>query len=231
MKKIFQKRILNICLLTFFIGIHSSFSQTVFHVKTNQVTTTIKSTMWGLFFEDINLGADGGLYAELIKNRSFEFDVPLMGWKEIKSDKAKGTVLVNNIGDVNESNRRYIHMESFSDQGYGWSNEGFRGMGIKKDETYNFSVMARQSTGSLAGLKVELADEKGNVVSSAKIYPKGNEWKTYKVSFKSNQEIYKAHLNIYVEGKGEMDLDMISLFPLHTWKERPNGLRADMVQL
>lgn len=217
--------------LLLFLNLSSTYAQTVFQVKTNEIKTQIPSTLWGIFFEDINLGADGGLYAELVKNRSFEFDQPLMGWKEVKDHGATGSLLVNNESAINNSNTRFIHIESSSDQGYGLANEGFRGMGIKKGETYNFSVMARQTGGSQAGLVIILMNEAGDQLGAAKVQPNSTEWKTYKVSFKANETDLKAHLNVLMNGKGAMDLDMISLFPEHTWKNRPNGLRADMVQL
>ncbi len=65
-------------------------------VEVNKPGATIRPTMWGIFFEDINLAADGGLYAELIKNRSFEFNSPLMGWSEHTTSPGDGTILVIN---------------------------------------------------------------------------------------------------------------------------------------
>jgi alpha-N-arabinofuranosidase len=102
----------------------------MFVIKANEVKAQVSPTMWGLFFEDINLGADGGLYAELVLNRSFELDIPMMGWKEKKDDKVEGSYLILNRGNVNPTNRRYIKLES-STGNYGISNSGFRGMGIK----------------------------------------------------------------------------------------------------
>lgn len=204
--------------------------QKMFVVKTNEVKAQVSPTMWGLFFEDINLGADGGLYAELVENRSFEFDVPMMGWKEKKVDKADGSYLILNRGRLNPANRRYIKLES-STGNYGLSNNGFRGMGIKKDMQYDFSILARQHDGSSSGLRIELIGEQGNVIASAKLQPDSKEWKRYTVSFVAKEGAPKAGLNVLLDAKGGMDLDMISLFPKDTWKERKNGLRSDMVQL
>jgi alpha-N-arabinofuranosidase len=199
-----------------------------FIVKTNEVKATVAPTMWGLFFEDINLGADGGLYAELVLNRSFELDIPMMGWKEKKDDKVDGSYLILNRGNVNPANRRYVKLES-STGNYGLSNNGYRGMGIKKDMQYDFSVLARQHEGSTAGLRIELIGEKGMVLGSAKVQPLSKEWKRYTVSFIAKETVDKARLDVLLDEKGSMDLDMISLFPKDTWKERKNGLRSDMV--
>ncbi len=203
----------------------------VFTVKAGQVKASIQPTMWGIFFEDINLGADGGLYAELVKNRSFEFDVPMTGWKEEKKGDAAGGYLINNNGSAGAANRRYIRLESKSEEGYGLSNEGFRGMGIKKDMGYDLSVWARQTDDSKVSLTAELLGPAGEKLGSANLIPSGTEWKKYSVSFNASATEPKAHLCIWLNGKGSIDLDMVSLFPKDTWKKRPGGLRSDMVQL
>lgn len=201
-------------------------------VKTDQPIAEIQPTMWGLFFEDINMGADGGIYAELIKNRSFEFDTPMMGWKELKKDGAEGSVLIHNAELISPANRRYVRIKRNNDKGvYGLSNEGFRGMGIKESNQYDFSVLARQHEGSNLTLKMAIVDGKGEAIGSATLAPKGQEWKKYTVSFTASATEPKASFNLEVEGQGAIDLDMISLFPKDTWKGRPGGLRADMIQL
>lgn len=206
-------------------------NKAVFTVNASRVQATVQPTMWGVFFEDINMGADGGLYAELVKNRSFEFDVPMMGWKEVKKEGGQGSFLINNTGNSSSANRHYVRLESKSGTGYGLSNEGFRGMGIKKDNGYDFSVWARQVNGSNVSLTVELTGTDGIKLGSAAVTPHGAEWKKYSVSFKALATEPKAHLDLFVNGKGIIDLDMVSLFPQDTWKKRPGGLRADMVQL
>ncbi len=204
--------------------------QKMFVIKANEVKAKVSPTMWGLFFEDINYGADGGLYAELVLNRSFELDVPMMGWKEKKDGKVEGSYLMLNRGNVNPANRRYIKLES-STGNYGISNVGFRGMGIKKDRQYNFSILARQHEGSSTGIRVELVGDQGVIVGSGMIQPDSKEWKRYTVSFIAKDQVEKARLDVLLDGEGAVDLDMISLFPKDTFKERKNGLRSDMVQM
>jgi alpha-N-arabinofuranosidase len=96
---------------------------------------------------------------------------------------------------------------------------------------YHFSVMARQSTGSSLKMRIELLDSGSKVIGKTNLSPDVNVWKKYTVNFTSSATDSKAKLNIWFEGKGSMDLDMISLFPDDTWKNRPGGLRADLVQL
>jgi alpha-N-arabinofuranosidase len=203
-------------------------------VQASRKIAPIQPTMWGVFFEDINLGADGGIYAELVKNRSFEFSKPLMGWK-VKGEQVKeGSVQVLNRKEANATNPRYLQVtaENAVKGKMGISNEGFRGMGIKKDLRYDFSVWYRQAQKTIT-LYLELVDENGAVIGSGTVIPEAsnNEWKQVNLSFIANSASPKASFNIWFEGTGKIDLDMISLFPSDTWKGRKGGLRADMVQM
>ncbi len=201
-------------------------------VTADKPTAAIQPTMWGIFFEDINLAADGGLYAELVKNRSFEFFNPLMGWTIQQASPATGTVLVTNRLETDSANPRYIRVTRNSATGkFGLTNEGFRGMGIKQNEQYNFTVWAKSESGNIS-LHVQLVDSTGKSLGESQtINISGNNWQQYKTNFTAKATELKAKLNVWFEGQGVADLDMVSLFPQHTWKERPNGLRADLVQL
>ena len=207
-------------------------AQTVLTINTEQPIADVQPTMWGVFFEDINYGADGGLYAELVKNRSFEFFQPLMGWSQPNykkySMKNPGEVSILRRGDQSV-NPRFARVNVLEDKGYGLSNEGFFGMGIKENLTYTFSILACQQEGS-TNLRVELVDGKGKPLGEARVVPSGKEWKKYTVTFKANATEPKAKLNLWFEGKGIVDIDMVSLFPSDTWKQRPGGLRNDLVQ-
>lgn len=203
-------------------------------VKADKPTAIIQPTMWGVFFEDINLGADGGIYAELIKNRSFEFNMPLMGWTVKRKKFVEGDLVVQNRGLQNPANPRYIAV-SLHDAKKGdleLTNEGFRGMGIKRDLRYYFSVLYRQQTAAVK-LHIELFDAGGNVLGDTILAPaeSDNQWHKQEVSFTARATEPKAKLNIWFEGEGKIDLDMLSLFPSDTWKQRPGGMRADMIQL
>jgi alpha-L-arabinofuranosidase len=203
-------------------------------VKASEVKAPIQPTMWGVFFEDINFGADGGIYAELVKNRSFEFSKPLMGWTVQPNDYKEGSVLVLNRQAANTANPRFIRVTANNSgkSNLSITNEGFRGMGIKKDLRYDFSVMCRQQTPGVK-LNVELLNAKGEVIGSSVLTPEasGSDWKKAAVSFRSTATEPKAKLRISFEGNGVIDLDMISLFPEDTWKGRPGGMRADMIQM
>lgn len=201
-------------------------------VRLSEVKALVQPTMWGVFFEDINMGADGGIYAELVKNRSFEFFKPLMGWTV--RQKREGDVLVLNRKEENSSNPRFIRVTGYSGQQGELSllNEGFRGMGIKKGLRYDFSVLYRQQTPGLK-LHVALLDSTNKMIGDTivRFEKADNNWNKLSASFHATATEPKAKMKIWFEGDGVIDLDMISLFPSDTWKGRPGGLRADMVQM
>lgn len=217
-------------MLTLIVAQALAQSNEVIIIKANEIRATVQPTMYGIFFEDINFGADGGIYAELVKNRSFEFYRPLMGWREIRPQGAQDAVQFINRGE-NESNPRFARFKVRSASGYGISNEGFRGMGIKKDDQYEFSVLARMQEGSGSRLHIELVDSNNTKIGAATLPVSGNTWAKHRVTFTATGGNPKAKLNIFFEGVGVIDMDMISLFPKATWKNRPGGLRPDLVQL
>lgn len=199
-------------------------------VLVDKPTAKVSPNMWGIFFEDINFAADGGLYAELVKNRSFEFLSPLMGWKEVKHDGGSGSTLIINRGEANSNNPRFARITVKSASGsYGLENEGFRGMGIEGGKQYNFSVFARQNSGATK-IKIQLLGTDNKILGEAALQNFTDQWNKYSVSFNSTATDAKAHLAVLFEGEGVLDVDMISLFPKDTWKGRPNGLRADLAQ-
>lgn len=229
--QVLKKNIGLLCLL--FLAVSSS-AQTVLTVSTDKPTAPIQPTMWGIFFEDINFAADGGLYAELVKNRSFEFAQPMMAWKEQQSEKfavqsnAGKILIINNA--TNASNPRFARATVTADAGYALVNEGFRGMGIHQGKVYDFSMMAFVQEGNTK-LRIELVSADNRVIGSARVEPDGKSWKKYTASLTATATDAKATLRISFEGKGVVDMDMISLFPRDTWKNRPGGLRQDLVQL
>lgn len=203
-------------------------------VKAGTSVARVQPTMWGVFFEDINLGADGGIYAEMVKNRSFEFYEPLMGWKVRQSTFHEGSVLVQNRKEESPTNPRYLRIsKSNPADTLSLTNEGFRGMGIKKGLRYDFSMQYRLPAAGLQ-LRLELVNSAGRVIGSEVLTPAvtpGQEWKKLAVSLHSTDTALRGRLNIRVEGAGVIDMDMVSLFPEDTWKGRPGGMRADMIQM
>lgn len=190
----------------------------------------IQPTMYGLFFEDINYAADGGLYAELVKNRSFEFPQHFMGWKTF------GKVSLKDDGPF-ERNPHYVRLAyaGHPHKQTGLDNEGFFGIGIKKGAEYRFSVWARVAEGETpAKIRVELADTKSmgeqQAFATADVTVDSREWKKYQVVLKPEMTNPKAILRIFLASRQTVDLEHISLFPVDTWQGHENGLRKDLAQ-
>jgi len=201
-----------------------------FVIQTKKVGAEIQPTMYGLFFEDINYAADGGLYAELVKNRSFEFPQHLMGWKSF------GKVTVKDDGPF-ERNPHYVRLAyaGHPHKQTGLDNEGFFGIGVSRDAEYRFSVWARIPDGKEAGkIRVELVDTKSmgeqQAFATATLDIDSKEWKEYQVVLKSPVTNPKAVLRIFLASPQTVDLEHISLFPVDTWKGHENGLRKDLAQ-
>lgn len=207
----------------------SSFAQThVMDVNTGKKGAPIQKTMYGIFFEDINYGADGGLYGELIKNRSFEFKQNLMGWTTF------GNVNVKDDGPF-ERCPHYVELTypGHDDRRSGLQNEGFGGISLKQGDSYRLSLWAKAPQGN-ASIQVQLIDQVTDndpqdfVSQELKIT--SGEWKKYEIILKSPKNDREASLRIMLNGKAPVCLEHISLFPVNTFKNRKNGMRADLAQ-
>ena len=199
-------------------------AQHQFAVQANKPGVEIQPTMYGIFFEDINFGADGGLYAEMVENRSFEFPQRLMGWNTF------GNVTVSDIKPAFDRNPHYVTLEASGarEKQTGLENRGFFGMGLKKDMKYDFTVYARLHllNGKQTKIRVELVNSNNNVIAKQSITITNNKWQKYTTTLTSPQTDAKGLMRVYLESGESVDLDHISLFPQDNW----NGLRADLVQ-
>jgi alpha-N-arabinofuranosidase len=203
----------------------------------------ISDTMYGVFFEDINFGADGGLYAELVKNRSFEFPEPMMGWIKLQRQGAEGTLSIRDddpfitgttYGEPGNSHYLRIDVKN-PGEGFGLTNEGFRGIGLRKGEKYWFSLFARSPSGKM-GFNVELIAPDGRKITEGRLGGLTGEWMRHIFSMEALDTETEAKLNLTVTGTGVLDVDMVSLFPegsaVSDSSGMPNpGLREDLVQM
>jgi alpha-L-arabinofuranosidase len=229
-----MKWCLSVFLLMLFIAGSNISAQEVLEisVQADKPGAEIQPSMWGVFFEDINFAADGGIYAELIKNRSFEFELPMTGWQTLSKQNGAGRMVANFYSPSGSSNRHFMRIYIDPSTGtFGFANEGFRGMGIRKDGQYNFSVSARLSENSDVKMTAELVASSGQIIGKTELSGFTGSWKKYKASFNASATEQKAQLRIILTGSGSLDIDMISLFPDDTWKGRQNGLRSDIVQM
>lgn len=196
-----------------------------FTIQANKLGAPIQPTMYGIFFEDINFGADGGLYAEMVANRSFEFPQRLMGWNTF------GHVTLNDVSPAFSRNPHYVTLESAGarEKQTGLENRGFFGMGLKKNMQYDFSIYARLHLldGKQTKIRVELVNSRNDVIAQQTLTITNNKWQKHTCTLTSPQTDLKGLMRVYLEkGAESVDLDHISLFPSDNW----HGLRADLVQ-
>ena len=211
--------------ISLLVSIQLASAQQNFTVDLDNTGHAIQPDMYGVFFEDINFGADGGLYAELIKNRSFEFHQPWVGWLPF------GNVQIREESPCFDRNPRYARLtESGLRRGTGLENNGVRGMGFRQNDSYRFSFFASTSDTGEAKFLVELVGSDENVIGREELYVAGTEWKKYQCMVTPGKTDARGKIRILLQSPGSVDLDHISLFPAKTWKDRENGLRMDLVE-
>lgn len=201
------------------------------------VSKDISDLLIGIFFEDINYAADGGLYAELIQNRGFEYSLSDKegkdkSWDSYKSWSLNGehaSLIVDTVLPIHPNNKHFAVL-NIEKPGAGLVNEGFDGIAIKSDEKYNFSLFARVLEGKKGKLIVRLIGRNGEVYGEAVTQQISGDWKKYETLLTANKTVNDARLEVVPQITGKVALDMISLFPQKTFMGRKNGLRADLAQ-
>jgi alpha-N-arabinofuranosidase len=231
------------CLVIIFLSCISVSAQSP---KVSAQSRKISPDLFGLFFEDINYSADGGLYAELVQNRSFEYSPTDRGdwnsfsfWEYVTPGYSYGTIKVETNSPVHPNNPHYVVLtiehvgneeKHTAPSGVGIKNTGFDRMVIKQGNKYNLSLFARQLSNTPTALTVSLQTPKGKILAQEDISTSSEEWKKYTASFTSTESSDSASLVILATTKGVVALDMISLFPEQTYKNRMNGLRPDLAE-
>ncbi|MBW8780506.1 MAG: hypothetical protein JF599_01260 [Verrucomicrobia bacterium] len=218
----------------------------------------VSPTLYGAFFEDINRAGDGGLYAEMVQNRSFEDNSQLIAWTPLTNANAVATFELDRSTPLNSSNPTSlkIHVEKTGGGRAGVFNQGFKGLPatIKGPETsaawqekfaaaqrnpanglavesgtaYRFSVYARAES-SAPALDVSLETQSGEVLARGRVTGIGKEWKKFELLLEPGKREVDARLVLSVDAPGTLWVDMVSLFPRDTWKNR--GLRSDLAQM
>ena len=216
-----------VCSLALCGAMYANAQTHVLDINAKKPGAAVQKTMYGIFFEDINYAADGGLYAEMVKNRSFEFPNNYAGWI------ISGKVELKNDGPF-ERNPHYVRLTpaGHRDKHTMIENEGFFGMGVKANAEYRFSVWARVPNGGNAKIWIDLVENAtmrdDQKIGNAGLDISGKEWKKYTVVLKPKRSVAKAHLRIWGDTKVITDLEHVSLFPVDTYKGHENGMRKDL---
>lgn len=190
----------------------------------------ISEHLIGIFFEDINYSADGGLYAELIQNRDFEYTPTDRGndrnWNSIHSWSVQGngaTLSIRTDAPIHPNNPHYAVLD-VRQPGAALQNAGFDGIVVKKGEKYDFSLFSKAMKGKGGKVKVGLVDGAGRKLAQTVVSVSSKEWKQQRAVLTVTADAVDAVLSICPQVAGEYALDMISLFPQKTFKGRKNGL-------
>ena len=214
------------------------FGQAFFEVDASQEGKKISQELMGVFFEDINYGADGGLYAELVQNRSFEYYKvsnaslePLTAWSLVRKGTADATMQIEDTNPLNANNTKYLKVNiKNAGNETGIKNTGFKGISVQANRKYIFSVYLRSETTFDQPIIVRIESGSGLILGSDTIRSISTKWKKYSLEIPCSQTNATASLNIATTGTGILYFDMVSLFPENTFKNRENGLRKDLAQ-
>lgn len=190
----------------------------------------ISPTLFGIFFEEINHAGDGGLYAEMVRNRSFEDRATPDGWSLVKAEGAEANMALDTEKPLNGHNPRSLRLEIAKTDSWrvGIANGGYWGMSVVQGAEYDLSLFARCSADFKSPLTVRLESVSGNVLAETTIKGLTSEWNRYSGSLTAKAADRSARLVIAAASPGTLWFDMVSLFPQETFKRRPNGLRADL---
>jgi alpha-L-arabinofuranosidase len=237
----------NSCKLLLSTAIICCFFSSGINAQTAKNTKKISPDLFGLFFEDINYAADGGLYAELVQNRSFEYSPtertgwnPLSYWEYASPGFSYGQLSVETNEPVHHNNPHYVvlnaehvgHEAKYSGlSGVGIKNAGFEGMVIKAGEKYSFSMFAKLLSNTPVKMKVILETRSGALLAVDSFTVDSKEWKKQMATLQPVASYDTANLIVLATTEEKLAMDEISLFPEHTFKNRPNGLRADLAQV
>lgn len=206
----------------------------------------VSPMMYGIFLEEINYGVDGGLYAEMLKNRAFEGNNPPEGgkgrftsdpsglpdWALVQTGSAKGAMFADTANPLNANTPHSLRLEVENASGgrIGVANLGYWGMNCVKGDKYSFSLFARCADGFAGPLTITLEDDKGNAASKpVKLTGFGSKWKQFKATIEGTATEHRARLVITAGSKGKVWLDFVSLMPAKAWHGLP--LRADIAQM
>ncbi|WP_247679942.1 alpha-L-arabinofuranosidase C-terminal domain-containing protein [Chitinophaga polysaccharea] len=200
---------------------------------------TISPNLFGIFFEDISYAADGGLYAELIQNRSFEYTPAdrrnwhsLTAWEYLTKGYGYGSLSVETKAPVHPNNPHYVvlNIDDAGQEGVGLVNEGFDGIVLRAGEQYDFSVFTRLLSAQPIPVTVQLRSKKGEIYAETTFTAAAKSWKKYSLALTPGKSDDSARLAIVAKTKGILAIDMVSLFPHNTFHGRTNGLRSDLAQ-
>lgn len=194
-------------------------------IKGDQPGHAVPPTLWGIFFEDINLSTDGGLYPELVRNRSFEDSQQPANWKLVNAADAKGEMAIDSSRPLNPLNRQSLRVKVNGSASL--SNGGYWGMNIVEGGAYTFKMAARAADGFATPVVAKILAD-GKELAKGEIGGIASDWKYFAIDLTATGGGANASLQIDLSGAGTLFLDMVSLMPKKSWKD--HGLRPDLAE-
>jgi alpha-L-arabinofuranosidase len=202
-------------------------------VQANQPAANISSNLFGIFFEEISMAGDGGIYAELIRNRSFEDGATPVQWSLVTNGVAAGSFAIDNSMPLSATNTQALKLTKSSGTGsIGAANNGYYGIPVVTGKTYNLGLYARAESGFSGNITVSLESSNG-----AASYAQGtisgltSSWQHFTLSLVPVSTDPSARLALRISQNGSVYLDFVSLFPAQTFNNRTNGLRPDLANM
>ncbi len=196
-------------------------------VEVDKPGAKVSPTLWGIFFEDINLSADGGIYPELVRNRSFEDSEKPEHWTLANPGDGKSEMAIDSNKPLNPMNRRSLRVRVNGAVSIG--NDGYWGMSLVKGESYGVRLAARAADGFTGALTVLLESKSGHELAKGEITGLTGQWKYFMLDLTASDTDPKAKLSLAAAGSGTLWLDMVSVMPGKTWKD--HGLRPDLCEM
>jgi alpha-N-arabinofuranosidase len=207
------------------------------HLQADKVTAKVSPLLFGLMTEDINYGLEGGLYGELLVNRSFQDTDANEYWDLVKGPTAAGNLSLDSAQPLNAAHPASLKIEvttAVAGQRFGVANEGYWGIPVKPSTKYRASFYAKAAPGFAGPLTVSIESNDGaTVFASAQVKKITGDWQQYTVTLTTDRAVKPSTTNrfaIVATGPGTVWLNLASLFP-PTWNDRPNGLRPDLMKL
>jgi alpha-L-arabinofuranosidase len=225
MKKTFDTTLALAAATILLVAARAQAASATISVQVDKPGHAVPSTLWGIFFEDINLSSDGGLYPELVRNRSFEDSDKPENWKLTAPD-GKTEMTIDSSVPLNRFNRHSLRVKFSGAATLG--NEGYWGMNLVKGERYNFRVAARTSDGFKGPLTVILENKSGRDIARGEITGLTDQWKWFTLELTPSDNDSQGRLSLWTTNSGTVFLDMVSLMPQKTWKD--HGLRTDLAE-
>lgn len=222
-----RKRVSLLAALTLLAASALSAAPATLTVEVDKPGPRVSPTLWGIFFEDINLSADGGIYPELVRNRSFEDSEKPEHWTLANPGDGKSEMTIDSSKPLNPMNRRSLRVRINGAVSIG--NDGYWGMGLAKGESYRVRLAGRAADGFNGPLTVLLESKSGRELAKGEISGLGGQWKYFTLDLTASDTDPKAKLSLAAAGSGTLWLDMVSVMPKKTWKD--HGLRPDLCEM